>query len=66
MHHRTQQLIALMERYDLSDADVAAILGCSATTVSIWRCKNPARVIPETSLRLLTAELLLRAGQVQA
>jgi len=50
-----------MAQHRLNTHDVAGILGCSETTVRIWRCKHPARIIPANTLRLLELEVQVRA-----
>jgi transcriptional regulator with XRE-family HTH domain len=57
VHERTVALRQLMARHGLSARDVARLLGCSETTVRIWRCKHEGRVIPANTLRLLELEV---------
>lgn len=66
VHERTERLLAIMAQHELADADVAMLVGAQAHTVAVWRCKNPARIIPAPTLRLLEAELIIRAAKVAA
>lgn len=53
MQDRTARLNALMKAHGLSPAAVGQILGRSAQTVRVWRCKWDGRVIPDMALALL-------------
>lgn len=53
MNTKTKRLKALMKAHDLTVEQVAAMTDRSATTVKIWKCKHPARVIPDHLLQLL-------------
>lgn len=51
----TVELLGLMARYGLSQADVARRAGCKPNTVHYWLKEAP--VIPEHRLRILKFEL---------
>lgn len=53
MNAKTKRLKAIMKDHDLSVEQVATMTERSATTVKIWKCKHPARVIPDHLLQLL-------------
>lgn len=53
MNTKTKRLKALMKAHDLTVEQVATMTDRSATTVKIWKCKHPARVIPDHILQLL-------------
>ncbi len=53
VHDRTKRLVAIMEQHQLTVGDVAGVLNVAEATVRIWRCKHPARVIPDRALQLL-------------
>lgn len=54
MNPRTERLRELMKARELTDAQVADILGLSATTVRIYRCKTEcSKTIPARALELL-------------
>lgn len=57
MNQQTRRLREIMETHQLSAEDVAQILGRSATTVRIWRCRDERRSIPALALRVLEASL---------
>lgn len=57
----TEKLRALMNAHKVSTAQVAAILHRTPGTVRVWRCKHPARQIPDQALRLLELELTSRS-----
>lgn len=60
MHKNTKRLRAIMRKHGLSAADVGAIVGRKAVTVNIWRCKNPARIIPPELLKLVELTVAAR------
>jgi transcriptional regulator with XRE-family HTH domain len=64
MDNRTARLRQLMQRHNLSAADVAEILGRTAQTVRVWRCDNE-QTIPADALRVLEFTLA-RRGRVHA
>lgn len=54
MNHRTERLRELMQDNDLTDAQVADMLGLKPTTVRIYRCKTDcSKTIPARALELL-------------
>lgn len=54
MNKRTARLRELMKAHQLTDAQVADILGLSETTVRIYRCKTEcSKTIPARALELL-------------
>lgn len=53
MNTKATKLQALMHANGLTDEKVATITKRSVATVRIWRCKNPARNIPDHLLQLL-------------
>jgi hypothetical protein len=57
MNSKTDQLIKLMDVHKLTAAQVGALLGRTAGTVRIWRCKSDNRTIPATALELLAFKL---------
>lgn len=64
MNDRTKKLRDLMASSQLDCEAVGAMLGRTAQTVRVWRCKYDARTIPAHTLRVL--ELTLAQAGVYA
>lgn len=60
MQDRTKRLRELMNAHKLKAADVGEMLGRSAQTVRVWRCKHDARTIPNDALKVLEMTLAQR------
>jgi hypothetical protein len=62
MDHRTETLRKLMSAHKLDCAAVGEILGRTAQTVRVWRCRYDQRTIPSDALKVLQLTLDARVA----